>query len=125
MRRQLLWGGLGALAVGLSKGVEGMGDSAFAAGNRGGALTSHLLALAFLLGALVCGWMFFRSLVRKQGSHGTVTGTDKRDAQVFEDAPKDEGLFDPDAALASYLAKRDQSPPPAAPPTQGFGRRIS
>ena len=124
-RGTFFWGGIGALAIGLSKGFEAVGDNAFARGDRSTALTNHLLGLGMLIAGAGCGFMFFRALVRKQGLFGANDESPKRTAQIFEEGPSPGETFDPDAAFANYLAKRDQSPPPAAPTTQGFGRRIS
>ncbi len=124
-QKPITWGALGALTFGLSHGFEAVGDTAFAKGDSGTALVFHLLALALLIGAIACGVMFLRALVRKQGLFGSNKENPKRTAQVFEEIQRPDEPFDPDAALANYLTKRDQSPRPATPPTKGFGRRVS
>jgi len=116
-----------AIAVGLSKGFEAMGDSAFNGGDSGSALLFHLLALAFLLGAIACGINFFRALFRANSIGGGEKTAARRIAQVFEDSPPAGDAFDPDAALGNYMAKREHLPPswtePQAPRQTGFGKR--
>jgi hypothetical protein len=119
-RGTFFWGGIGALAIGLAKGFEAMGDSAFASGDRGSALTNHSLALGLLIAAIVCGWKFSRALT------ASPTRDVEKAVKIFAEPTQREPEFDPDEALNNYLAKREAGltrPVAPPPPSGGFGRR--
>ena len=91
-------------------------------------LTFHGLALVLLLGGLVCflraGVLAFRMI--RGGRPGSSSAALTDDGSGPDGAPE----FDPDAALARYLARKgaeETAPEPGItrpnPPAGGFGRR--
>ena len=133
--------GFGLLFV--SKVVARMGDAAFAIDGGGGALPYHASALAILVCALIAfavgAIKLFNSLtksptpvtpgVARVAPAARTAGASSIPAASSEAAPSD---FDPDAALAHYLANRAATPATvdaASPVTQprraaGFGRKM-
>lgn len=109
----------------LSKVLEGLGDAApLAVGGvsaeralwHGAALVILVAGLACFVRALVLAWRAIRGGAPKTVPPAPEAGT-----------PDPSEAFDPDAALARYLANRDPSLPaaekPAPPRGPGFGRR--
>ena len=112
-----------------SKGFEAMGDGApmIEGGVSTDRLMFHLFALVLLIAAAACwlraAYLFFRKLYKSGPAK------DPELERVFADQGADarEAEFDPDAALARYLARKADSEPampvdlPAARAT--FGRK--
>lgn len=119
------WAIPGSIFFGLSKGFEAMGDAApYAAdGVSGERLVWHLTALVLFIFAGVCGFLFFRGLFKRYvvppRDGDRQHPTPMSDARVFADAE----TFDPDAALARYMAKRSAPEQTIAPRPGGFGRK--
>jgi hypothetical protein len=119
---------LGGFALlGFSRVLEKMGDLApvAASGPSPERALWHGLALIVVLAALACfirtGILIWRSV------SGRATAAKPNVAAVFEDEPSD---FDPDAALARYMATRKAAPaasekPALSRPAGSFGRRVS
>jgi hypothetical protein len=107
----------------LSGVLEAMGDAAPYAADGGVAyerLQYHGTALALLVAGGAC---FVRAgiLIWKSVRGG---GSPKPDKPAKAEAPVEaEPAFDPDAALARYLANRDGGDTPRPTSPTGFGRR--
>ena len=111
-----------------SKALEAMGDHAAASGER---LFMHLMALAALVLAGLCFLLALTNAVKimrgKTAGASRVAGSQVK-IVALQDAEPDASPLDADAALANYLAKREQAPPADRPatasrPHTGFGRR--
>jgi len=115
-----------------SKGFEAMGDRAvlIAGVGHGEGVPYYLVALVFLLGALAAfvfamrRW-YLRVTGKGQPAEPAPVGN-ARDivalSQVFDDE-RGETAFDPDAALARYMARKPQDATASEPPRGGFGRK--
>jgi hypothetical protein len=132
--RYLAWlfGGFGL--VGLSKIVEALGDG-FPQALEGASwerLTFHSMALLILLAGLACFLCAARGIYRTW-SGKTLPPAGPVALTAPAGVPQAPSEFDPDAALARYLERkqeqeqgRDQSDSPPSrprPPAGGFGRR--
>ena len=116
------WAILLAVSFAASRGFERIGDGASSAGDHGTALLFQLAALGLLISAIFCGWKFFSShwrSIRRSGQSGELEQT----VRVFQDSPQAPAEFDPDAALASYLAKQAKSAADNPAPARTFGRK--
>lgn len=115
----------------LSRTFEAMGDASSDSGTR---LEYHSIAMVFLLGALAV-WLFALYRFFRRMTGGTTANKASQDARAFADeAPgaREGDTFDPDAALARYMARKASepapTPAPAAPAVRQpatFGRKIA
>jgi len=127
MRGFIGWGLLGILLRAFSNGFEAMGYAAPLAGHgvSGERLTFHLLALVLLIGTAYCGFRALRCLWRS--IRGGPSAAANPEIRALADVFAGEREFDPDAALARYMATRNATPEPATSsqvrPAGGFGRK--
>ena len=124
-----------------SKHFEAVGDHAVAIEGigHGAGAPYYLLGLAFLIAALLsfifgvwrCYLRATGKLVARAADEGDLTNARPKDIAALADVFADTREFDPDEALARYMAKRGEpasggpsaGPAAAQRPSGGFGRK--